>query len=137
MLKKITKRVSYIAVSSIFIFLLAVPCLAATNEVVRMTNIKSARCDLLFENGNVIASASVTGVSGAEKCKIALKLQEKQGSRWATIDTCTVENDLFVVSTNISAKSEQGVTYRAQATVTVWVDGTSETKTVTTQEGKA
>lgn len=133
MLRKIAKRFSCLAISFIFIFLLSVPCLAATNGVARMTNIESARCNLSFEGEDVVASARVTGVRGTEKCKIVLRLQEKQGSRWVTLDTCTVEEDLFVASASISAKAEQGVTYRAQATVTVWVDGTSETKTVTTE----
>lgn len=98
-----------------------------------MTNIESAKCILTFENRNVVASAKVTGVSGTEKCKVALYIQERQGSRWVTIGTCTVEENEYKANASNSIKAERGVTYRAQATVTVWVNGTSESKTVTTQ----
>ena len=131
--KKVFKRFSSFVISFICIFSLAVPCLAATDNSARMTNIESAKCTLTFENGNVAASAKVTGVSGTEKCKVALYIQERQGSRWVTVDTCTEEEDRFVVSANSSIKAEKGTTYRAQATVTVWVNGTSESKTITTQ----
>lgn len=131
--KKGFKRFSSFVISFICIFSLAVPCLAATDNSARMTNIESAKCTLTLENGNVVASAKVTGVSGTEKCKVTLYIQERQGSRWVTVDTCTEEEDRFVVSANSSIKAEKGTTYRAQATVTVWVNGTSESRTVTTQ----
>ena len=70
--KKVFKRFSSFVISFICIFSLAVPCLAATDNSARMTNIESAKCTLTFENGNVAASAKVTGVSGTEKCKVAL-----------------------------------------------------------------
>lgn len=133
MLRKFAKRISCLVISFIFMFMLSVPCLAAADGVARMTNIESAGCNLVFEDGKAIASARVTGVRGAEKCKIVLKIQEERAGRWYTVDTCTVEQDMSIATASSSVKAKQGVTYRAQATVTVWVDGTSETKTVTTE----
>ena len=124
MLRKFAKRTSCLVISFIFMFMLSVPCLAAADGVARMTNIESAGCNLVF--------ARVTGVRGAEKCKIVLKIQEERAGRWYTVDTCTVEQDMSIATASSSVKAKQGVTYRAQATVTVWVDGASETKTVTT-----
>ena len=57
-----------------------------------------------------------------------------QDFRRNTVDTCTVEQDMSIATASRSVKAKQGVTYRAQATVTVWVDGASETKTVTTEQ---
>lgn len=131
MLRKFAKRTSCLAIYFIFMFMLSVPCLAAVDSVARMTNIESASCKLVFEDGEAIARASVIGVRGTEKCKVVLRIQEERSGRWYTVDTCTVEQDMSVASASSSVKEKQGVTYRAQATVTVWVDGVSETKTVT------
>lgn len=133
MLKKTLKTSSNLAFFCILVFLLSVPCLAADNGIARMTNIENARCNLVLEDGYAVASASVTGVQGANKCKIVLKIQEQQGGNWITVNTCTVEENRFIASANSSIKAKVGTTYRAQATVTVWVDGASETKTVTTE----
>ena len=94
--------------------------------------LESASCKLTFEDGEAIARASVIGVRGAEKCKIVLKIQEERDGRWYTVDTYTVEQNMSIATASSSVKEKQGITYRAQATVTVWVDGVPETKTVTT-----
>lgn len=130
MLRKFAKRTSCLAISFMSVFMLSVPCLAAVGGAARMTNIESASCKLVFENGEAIARARVTGVRGAEKCKIVLKIQEERDSRWYTVDISSVEQDMSFASASSSVKAKQGLTYRAQATVTVWVDGVSETKTL-------
>ena len=133
MLRKFFKRLSCFAVSAFCVLSLAVPFLAATDSNIRMTNIETATCTVAVNNGKAAATARVTGISGTEKCKIVLKIQEQQGSRWVTVDTCTVESDRYFASANSSINATAGTTYRAQATVTVWANGTAESKTVTTQ----
>ena len=98
----------------------------------RMTNINDAQCAISVKNGTAAASANVGGKRGAEKCKIVLKIQEQQGSRWVTLDSWTVEEDGRNASINGSVDAKSGKTYRAQATVTVWLDGKAESKTITT-----
>ncbi len=133
MQRKSFNRLSYFAITFICILLMSIPCLAAVDITPRMTNINNAKCTLELEDGYVNASARVTGVSGAEKCKVILYIQEQQGSRWVTVDTCTAEENWYAASANSSIKAEKGTPYRAKATVTVWVNGTSESKTITTQ----
>ena len=98
----------------------------------RMTNINDAQCTITVKNGNAAASAKVGGKFGAEKCKIVMEIQVQQGTRWVTVDSWTVEKDGRNASLNESVKTESGKTYRAEATVTVWLDGKSESKTITT-----
>ena len=85
-----------------------------------------------MQNGTASASANVSGKRGAEKCKIVLKIQEEKGNRWVTLDSWTVEEDGRNASARGSVDAERGKSYRAQAVVTVWLDGKSESKTVTT-----
>lgn len=126
------------------VFSLSVPCLAAdviTPEdhgiELRMTNINDAQCALTVKDGKAAARVEVGGKRGAEKCKIVLKIQVKQGTSWVTVDSWTVEKDGRNASIEESVKTESGKTYRAQATVTVWIDGESESKTITTTGKKA
>mgnify|MGYP005963982747 FL=1 len=63
----------------------AVPCFAADVAAsdpeisFYMENINDAQCVLTVQNGKASASASVTGRRGAERCKIVLEIQKKQG----------------------------------------------------------
>mgnify|MGYP001146166285 CR=1 FL=1 len=91
MLKRFVKRFSYLAFSIICIFSLSIPCLAVATSSARMANIDTARCSLEVSDQSVAANARVTGKLGAEKCKIVLEIQEQQGNRWVTVDSCTVE----------------------------------------------
>ena len=102
-----------------------------------MTNINDAQCVLTVKDGKAAARAEVGGKRGSEKCKIVLKIQVQQGTRWVTVDSWTVEKDGRNASIEESVKAESGKTYRAQATVTVWLDGKSESKTITTTEKTA
>lgn len=118
---------------------LSIPCMAADttspeDSVIepRMTNINDAQCTITVKNGEAAALVEVGGKRGSEKCKIVMKIQEQQGTKWVTVDTWTVEKDGRNASLNESVKAESGKTYRAQATVTVWLDGKSESKTITT-----
>lgn len=117
---------------------LAVPCFAA--EVAApdpgisfyMENINDAHCVLTVQNGKASSLVSVTGRRGAERCKIVLEIQKKQGNQWITVDSWSVEKDASVASLSKSVESKKGTTYRAKAKVTVWLNGKSETKTITT-----
>ena len=70
---------------------LAVPCFAADAAApdpgisFYMENINDAQCVLTVQNGKASASASVTGRRGAERCKIVLEIQKKQGNQWMPI----------------------------------------------------
>ena len=78
---------------------LAVPCFAADAAApdpgisFYMENINDAQCVLTVQNGKASASASVTGRRGAERCKIVLEIQKKQGNQWITVDSWSVEKD--------------------------------------------
>lgn len=141
MLKKSMRRFSCMLCAIICMLSLSVPTFAAEmlqvpqimDDNLRMDNIRTAQCSVVVESGEVAATARVTGRSEAEKCKITLKIQKQQGSLWVTVDTSTVEENDYRANASNSIKAERGVTYRAQATVTVWVNGISESKTVTTQ----
>ena len=69
---------------------------------------------------------------GAERCKIVLEIQKKQGSQWITVDSWSVEKDGRNANLSKSVEAKKGTTYRAKVKVTVWLDGKSETKTITT-----
>ena len=121
------------------LFSISTPCMAAdltsTKDgaiVLRMTNINDAKCSMSVKNGKASAVVEVGGKLGAEKCKIVLKIQVQEGTRWVTVDSWTVEEDGRNASVNGSVDVESGKTYRAQATVTVWLDGKAESKTITT-----
>ena len=123
---------------------LSIPCMAADTTSpedsvieLRMTNINDAQCVLTVKDGKAAARVEVGGKRGSEKCKIVLKIQKQQGTSWITVDSWTVEEDGRNASIEESVKAESGKTYRAQATVTVWLDGKSESKTITTTEKKA
>ena len=117
---------------------LSIPCMAADttspeDSVIElsMTNINDAQCVLTVKDGKAAARVEVGGKRGSEKCKIVLKIQKQQGTSWITVDSWTVEEDGRNASIEESVKAESGKTYRAQATVTVWLDGKSESKTIT------
>lgn len=135
MLKSFVRRFSCFFCAAICIFSLSVPCLAVemtqTVQGMRMTYIQTAQCTLETGNGDANATARVTGSSGVDKCKIVLEIQKQQESHWVTIDTQTVEENGYRASAYSSVKAEQGASYRAKATVTVWSNGATESKTIT------
>ena len=57
---------------------------------------------------------------------------EKQGSQWITVDSWSVEKDGRNANLSKSVEAKKGTTYRAKVKMTVWLDGKSETKTITT-----
>ena len=135
MFKQVSKQLLCLLCAVICTCALSSPCMADDISSIedgviefRMTNINDAQCAISVKNGTAAASANVGGKRGAEKCKIVLKIQEQQGSRWVTLDSWTVEED----GRNASIDAKSGKTYRAQATVTVWLDGIAESKTITT-----
>ena len=113
---------------------LAVPCFAADASApdpgisFYMESINDAQCVLTVQNGK----ASASGRRGAERCKIVLEIQKKQGSQWITVDSWSVEKDGRNANLSKSVQAKKGTTYRAKVKVTVWLDGKSETKTITT-----
>ena len=139
MFKQVPKQVPCLLCAVISTFALSSPCMAADMPSpenaaieIRMVNINDAQCAISVQNGTASASANVSGKRGAEKCKIVLKIQEEKGNRWVTLDSWTVEEDGRNASARGSVDAESGKSYRAQAVVTVWLDGKSESKTVTT-----
>ena len=139
MFKQVSKQLLCLLCAVICTCALSSPCMAADISSIedgvielRMTNINDAQCAISVKNGTAAASANVGGKRGAEKCKIVLQIQEQQGSRWVTLDSWTVEEDGRNASINGSVDAKSGKTYRAQATVTVWLDGKAESKTITT-----
>lgn len=136
MLKSFARRFSCFFFAAICIFSLSAPCFAfEMTQTVQvnplMTYIQTAQCSLNPGNGEATAVARVTGSREVEKCKIVLEIQKQQGNSWITIDTNTVEENGYRASANSSVKAEQGASYRAKATVTVWSNGATESKTIT------
>ena len=105
---------------------LAVPCFAADAAA------PDPGISFYMQNGKASASASVTGRRGAERCKIVLEIQKKQGNQWITVDSWSVEKDGRNANLSKSVEAKKGTTYRAKVKMTVWLDGKSETKTITT-----
>lgn len=97
-----------------------------------MENISDAQCVLSIQNGKVAARVNVNGNRGAERSKIILEIQKQQGSQWGTVKSWSVEENGRNVTLSKSVEAKKGTTYRAKAEVTVWIDGRSETKTITT-----
>ena len=97
-----------------------------------MENISDAQCVLSIRNGKAAARVSVNGNRGAERSKIILEIQKQRGSQWVTVESWSVEEDGRNASLSKSVEAEKGTTYRAKAEVTVWINGKSETKTITT-----
>mgnify|MGYP005893353159 CR=1 FL=1 len=60
------------------------------------------------------------------------EIQKKQGSQWITVDSWSVEKDGRNANLSKSVEAKKGTTYRAKVKVTVWLDGKSESKTITT-----
>ena len=87
---------------------------------------------LSIRNGKAAARVSVNGNRGAERSKIILEIQKQRGSQWVTVESWSVEEDGRNASLSKSVEAEKGTTYRAKAEVTVWINGKSETKTITT-----
>lgn len=120
------------------VWTLSIPCLAAGTDTakpiieVRMDNINDARCVMVVDNGKASARVNVTGRQGAEKCKINLKIQKQDGSNWVTVGSWEEETKGRNASMVKSIDTNKGVIYRANVTVTVWLDGKAETKTFST-----
>ena len=57
---------------------------------------------------------------------------EKAGNQWITVDSWSVEKDGRNANLSKSVEAKKGTTYRAKVKMTVWLDGKSETKTITT-----
>ena len=92
MFKQVSKQLLCLLCAVICTCALSSPCMAADISSIedgvielRMTNINDAQCAISVKNGTAAASANVGGKRGAEKCKIVLKIQEQQGSRWVTL----------------------------------------------------
>ena len=84
-----------------------------------------------------LQTVTVMRIPGATKCEISLKIQEKKGSSWVTVDSwnTTQKGQSATISQSDSVK--KGTTCRAVATVTVWANGSTETNTVTSSEATA
>ena len=138
MLKPVFKKMACPLCVLICIISLSSPCMGAMaidnngRIELQMVNINDAVCSLAVKNGKASATIDVSGKLGAEKCRIVLEIQEKDGNSWITVGSWTVTKDGRNAAISESVYTESGKTYRAKATVTVWLDGTSESKTITT-----
>lgn len=109
------KKVMSLICATTCILSLSIPCMAADTTSpedsvieLRMTNINDAQCVLTVKDGKAAARAEVGGKRGSEKCKIVLKIQVQQGTRWVTVDSWTVEKDGRNASIEESVKAESG-----------------------------
>lgn len=142
-MKKVFRNGILLACMLVCLSALSVPCFAA--DVVaapsfienRMTNISNARCAFNAKNGKASATVTVMGIPGATKCEIKLKIQEKKGNSWVTVDSWDKTQKGQSATISQSASIRKGTACRAVATVTVWANGSTETKTVTSSEATA
>ena len=89
-------------------------------------------------DGVISVRGWVTGQTGvADRCRIVVYLQEKSGSTWKTVATWTDESDGGRASVSETKTVTAGKTYRAKAVVTAWSGGSSETKTILSEEQTA
>lgn len=101
-------------------------------SILRMTNINDARCSLSVNNGKASAIVEVTGKLGSERCEISLNIQVQDGEHWITVHSWTTEKNGRNATLNQSIDTQTGKIYRAEAIITVWLDGVSESQTITT-----
>ncbi len=138
MRKAMFKKMACTMCAVVCLVALSAPCMAAMpsdgggSVEIQMVNISDVSCYLTMKDGQATADSEVVGNFGSDKCKVALKIQEWNGTRWVTIDSWSITEDGRNATLSGSVDTQSGKTYRAQATVTVWVDGVSESKTVTT-----
>ena len=89
-------------------------------------------CTLASSGGVLMASAFVKGHnSDTVKCELTVKLQVKNGLTWQTVTTWKTSQNARRAALSKSYTGESGKTYRAVATMTVWSNSSSETKTIT------
>lgn len=95
-----------------------------------MEYILSSGCTLSINNSTAYINASVRSVSSTTKCQIILKLQQKTGSSWKTIQSWTDSKTGSYMTLSKTKTVTRGKTYRATATFTVWSGTKTESKTV-------
>lgn len=95
-----------------------------------MSNIQSGACNLSISSGTAAPYAQVRGQSGTTKCKIVLTLQKKSGSSWVEVDSWSSTKNASAMSLSKSKAVSKGKQYRAVATVTVWKNNSSESRTI-------
>lgn len=93
-----------------------------------MEYISQSTCDVIVNGTTATVIASVRGNSSlTTKCQITLKLQQKSGTNWTTIQTWTSSGNNYRLSISKTTTITKGNSYRAVATVTVWSGSKSET----------
>ncbi len=95
-----------------------------------MTTIQSSACNISISSGTAMPYAQVRGQAGATKCKIVLTLQRKSGNNWVEVDSWSSSKNTSSMSLSKSKTVSKGNQYRAVATVTVWKNNSSESRTV-------
>lgn len=95
-----------------------------------MTTIQSSACSISISGGTAMPYAQVRGQAGATKCKIVLTLQKKSGNNWVKVDSWSSSKNASSMSLSKSKTVSKGNQYRAVATVTVWKNNSSESRTI-------
>ena len=112
---------------------LAADTLLHDDEIVSpcMEYISNTVCKIGISNGVATSTAIVSGNPLlTTKCQIILKLQQKTGSSWKTIQIWTDSKTGSYMTLSKTKTVTKGKTYRATATFTVWSGTKTESKTV-------
>jgi hypothetical protein len=98
------------------------------------TNTDSVTVGLTFSGNTANCVASVRGMTGTTKIKATLKLEQKIGSTYYSVNTWTksVSSTILDFSETYSVSSE--FTYRLTVTAEVLRNGTTETVSVWTEK---
>lgn len=115
----------------------ALPCYAEevstpiTTIETRMANITDAQCKISVANGKAAVRIDLSGRKGAERCEIFLTIEKKVGNKWVSVGSWSEKTDGRFATMTKSVTTTKGVSYRANTTVTVWLEGKAESKTIT------
>lgn len=118
---------------------ISVPCYAAAfspSGPMYMEGITTLRCFTEVSNGKITGQAILSGKRSVEKCKMSLTIERKDGNKWVSVGTWEKNADGRNLSMTQNVTTKAGNTYRAKATVTVWFNGKTETKTILSNETK-
>lgn len=116
---------------------LSIPCFAAGPDAsgpMHLESLSTMRCSVDKKDGKIIGQAILSGKRGVEKSKISLTIQRKDGSKWVSVGTWAESTAGRNLSMSKSVTAKAGSTYRTKATVTVWLNGKAETKTLLSNE---
>lgn len=129
------KRMLALALCACALMATPAPAFAAQvpEEIVSpfMLLINQADADLTISGETAEVTASVIGIVGTvTKAEVEAELQVKDGSSWRHVEDWSVSKNSYRASLSETQAVVKGHTYRVKATVTVWSDTQSESKTI-------